>query len=203
ASMLLPRRDIWHFLSASTLGALWVITRARPWPLGTLAVLDACSLILPGIGLALMAAQPDPEQLSDGLLALTVTMMSRAILVPSTATRTFVLSWIAAAPMLVVSILYHHLHVPSGSFELGFLKLVGSASSFLWLTLATTLSTVASRTIFGLRQQVKEATEIGQYTLEAKIGSGGMGEVWRAHHRMLIRPAALKLIRARGIGSGS
>ena len=76
--LLMQQRNIWHFLSASALGALWVITRARPWPLRTLGVLDASSLILPGIGLALMAAQPDPGQLSDGLLALTVTMMSRA-----------------------------------------------------------------------------------------------------------------------------
>src|SRR5262249_32156426 len=32
-------------------------------------------------------------------------------------------------------------------------------------------------------------------------GSGGMGEVWRARHRMLIRPAAVKLIRPQGLGS--
>ena len=55
---------------------------------------------------------------------------------------------------------------------------------------------MTSRTIYGLRQQVKQASEIGQYTLEEKIGSGGMGEVWRARHRMLIRPAAVKLVTA-------
>jgi len=199
--LLLQQRNIWHFLSASALGALWVITRARPWPLRTLGILDASSLILPGIGLALMAAQPDPEQLSDGLLALTVTMMSRAILVPSTAARTFCLSWLAAAPLMAVSIVYHQLPVPAGAFEPGFLKLVMSVSTFLWLAIATTLSTVASRILYGLRQQVKAAADIGQYTLEAKIGSGGMGEVWRARHRMLIRPAAVKLIRPYGAGS--
>jgi serine/threonine-protein kinase len=42
---------------------------------------------------------------------------------------------------------------------------------------------------------VAEANELGQYVLEEKIGGGGMGEVWRARHRLLIRPAAIKLIR--------
>ncbi len=33
------------------------------------------------------------------------------------------------------------------------------------------------------------------YDLEERIGSGGMGEVWRARHRTLAKPTALKLIR--------
>ena len=36
-----------------------------------------------------MAAQPDEKQLMAGLFALTVTMMARAVLIPSTAKRTF------------------------------------------------------------------------------------------------------------------
>ncbi len=37
-------------------------------------------------------------------------------------------------------------------------------------------------------------TELGPYTLESKIGEGGMGAVWRARHATLDRPAAVKLI---------
>jgi serine/threonine protein kinase len=47
-----------------------------------------------------------------------------------------------------------------------------------------------------LRVQVLEASQVGQYRLERRLGGGGMGEVYLARHRMLRRPCALKLIRA-------
>lgn len=37
---------------------------------------------------------------------------------------------------------------------------------------------------------------MGSYFLQHKLGEGGMGEVWQATHRMLSRPAAIKLIQA-------
>jgi serine/threonine-protein kinase len=53
----------------------------------------------------------------------------------------------------------------------------------------------ASRHLHRLGAQVSKAREMGSYKLVAPIGSGGMGEVWRAEHRMLARPSAIKLIR--------
>jgi serine/threonine-protein kinase len=197
---LATQANLMHFLAASVMGALWALARGRPRSLQVLGWLDAASLVLAGICLASMAAQPDDQQLMAGLFALAVTMMARAVLIPSTARRTFCLSWLAAAPLLAVSLVFHHGKAEPG-FAPWFLDALITVNSLLWLIIATTLSTVTSSTIYGLRQQVKAASEIGQYTLEEKIGSGGMGEVWRARHRMLIRPAAVKLISAPELGS--
>ena len=56
------------------------------------------------------------------------------------------------------------------------------------------VAVVISHVVTRLGQQVTEAREMGSYRLVALLGRGGMGEVWRASHRMLAREAAIKLI---------
>jgi serine/threonine-protein kinase len=55
--------------------------------------------------------------------------------------------------------------------------------------------------VYWLRLRLKRAREIGSYELLERIGQGGMGEVWRARHRLLARQAAIKLIRSELLGS--
>jgi serine/threonine-protein kinase len=45
-----------------------------------------------------------------------------------------------------------------------------------------------------LSNAVESGAQLGSYQLVERIGAGGMGEVWRARHKLLRRPAAIKLI---------
>ena len=64
-------------------------------------------------------------------------------------------------------------------------------STFLCAMVAYVVAHIVHR----FNTRLKHAREIGSYELIERIGEGGMGEVWEAKHRLLARPAAIKLIR--------
>jgi serine/threonine-protein kinase len=57
------------------------------------------------------------------------------------------------------------------------------------------LTYLVSRQIYATTRAADTTLDLGSYRLVAKIGEGGVGEVWKASHRLLARPAAIKLIR--------
>ncbi len=60
-----------------------------------------------------------------------------------------------------------------------------------------------SHVLHRLGRRLRQAQEMGSYQLVELLGRGGMGEVWRAKHRLLARGAAIKLIRPELLGAGS
>src|SRR5215471_13476397 len=62
------------------------------------------------------------------------------------------------------------------------------------------VAVVISHVVTRLGRQVAQAREMGSYRLGERLATGGMGEVYKATHRMLARAAAIKLIRPEILG---
>jgi hypothetical protein len=87
----------------------------------------------------------------------------------------------------------------AGLYEYGAFRnvLLMHYPNYLMLGVAVVISHVVAR----LGQQVTKEREMGSYRMGELLGRGGMGEVYRATHRMLARPAAIKLIRPEVLAS--
>ena len=71
-----------------------------------------------------------------------------------------------------------------------------------WPTYACAfVAVVPARVLQRLGRRLREAQELGSYHLIERLGTGGMGEVWRAEHRLLARDAAIKLVRPEVLGA--
>lgn len=69
--------------------------------------------------------------------------------------------------------------------------------------LVVLIAYVGARLVYRLGVDLTRALDLGSYRLVERLGYGGMGEVWRAQHRLLARPAAVKLIRPEVLDTAS
>jgi eukaryotic-like serine/threonine-protein kinase len=122
-----------------------------------------------------------------------VILMFSAI-VPSTRTKTL-LAGLVAASMNPVGMLWAR---AQGYWDFGpaINALLMHYPDYLLVGVAVVISHVVTT----LGRQVAKAREMGSYQLGELLGRGGMGEVYKASHRMLARPAAIKLIRPEMLG---
>jgi serine/threonine protein kinase len=175
-----------HLVNALVAGALWALTRRGRRSGPQLHALDTgASLALIAVWGLAGASLPPVVGGFVALLSFTLGTLARAIVVPSTARRTLLIGVLGGALLVVLTFVY-------GAPERNVIG--GAVAMSSWGLSATTIATLASHTIFGLRREVQQARVLGQYTLETKIGGGGMGDVWRASHALLRRPTAIKLL---------
>ena len=172
--------------------ALWVFTRRGRRGLGVLRAVDVAVPFVTCTGAALPLSRGG---MASGapfavLLIILTVLMARAVIVPSNPRRTARIGVASALPLLALT-LDLQLPVPLLASDTRIPFLVPGG---LWSLCAVALSTLTSAVIFGLRRRVSEARRLGQYTLEEKLGEGGMGAVYRASHAMLRRPTAVKLL---------
>lgn len=183
-----------HVGEAALLTCLWVLLGRRQSSLKMLDIIDAGATMTQSVALiAMLLLGGSPVLRTDLviLLALTNLLAGRAALVPCTVGRTAILGAGSIAPLPVATYLvYARPDVPAALPS----ALTLALSISVWSCLAGLLSVAITRVIYGLERRVKEATQLGQYTLESQIGAGGMGTVFLARHTLLRRPTAIKLL---------
>jgi tRNA A-37 threonylcarbamoyl transferase component Bud32 len=141
------------------------------------------------IGLVLHWGLPLSEELLPTISWAGVVMLIVAAIAPNDPKRMLVAAIIAASmnPLAMVITRVHGLDAAE-ALKAGMLM---HYQDYLLAGVAAVISSVVTR----LGRQVGKAREMGSYQLGDLIKKGGMGEVYRATHRMLARPAAIKLIR--------
>jgi serine/threonine-protein kinase len=172
----------------------WLLRGGRPRSRATLHGIELVAGVLISalltVGIAVPTGRIDEVYINVFLAGFT--LLGRALFVPSSSRRTLWLSLgFMTPPMIAIVVIgataTERLSLPAAGFITTSVFLCG---------FPVLLATMSSRVITGLRQRVREARRLGQYTLGEKIGEGGMGAVYKAQHALLRRPTAIKLLRA-------
>ncbi|MEM9195971.1 MAG: protein kinase, partial [Myxococcota bacterium] len=186
--------NVVHVSAIGILLALAAQARFGKSSVRRIMTLESAGIIATGVLVGWLSSYVDASQRPEltALLALTVTMTGRSAIVPSTPPRTAILCLLLMIPLGLLAYRSYLLELESSPSSTSEFSRVSSV--LLWWTAISTVAVVVSWVTYGLRRAVSQAVRLGQYSLEEKIGEGGMGQVFRASHAMLQRPTAVKLL---------
>jgi len=186
----------WHLTGVLLAAAIAGVLRISPLSAAQLGWVDALGSVAVLSCDYMMAytllGSPAPRFDLVITLIYVIYQMTRAVIVPSTVRRTLLVCFLGALPLLVMTWLLAT-HAPD-SWTSG-RTVYAPLYTALWCFDSAIPAALASSVIYGLRRQVREAKQLGPYTLEERLGEGGMGTVYRARHALLRRPTAVKLLR--------
>ena len=190
-------------LSIAAALAFAALTWSPRVPVTTILVLGLVFEVIGSYGIAvtqfLDLSQWTTEPPWGGLSWVAIWMLGFTVMTP-TPPRWALLAGLASATAVPVVVGYVLLtepsapHLPPVRF---FFRIV------LPYLLVVLIGYVSARLIYRLSSELKRAQELGSYRLVERLGAGGMGEVWRAQHRLLARPAAIKLMRPEVLGGSA
>ncbi len=125
---------------------------------------------------------------SLGVSEIAVVILVFAVLVPNTPRKVLLAALLAASMDPIGDLLYG---LRGGQTPTSAEMVRAYYANYL----AAGVALLTAHQLTRLAREVGQARELGSYRLTRRLGRGGMGEVWRADHQMLARPAAIKLIR--------
>jgi serine/threonine-protein kinase len=185
--------------------ALWLLLRGAPRSPRFVRGVELSTLFVGTAAISavalVMSLLAQPDMIVRNLL--TYVLLVYAVYVPSTARRTLVVAALMTLPLLgcifVAFSAYDPalLDPPAANWpkgQIGDVAYPATLFNTAWWAMTVAMAAGFSQTIYGLRKAVSDIRRLGQYTLEKKLGEGGMGVVYRASHAMLRRPTAIKLL---------
>jgi serine/threonine-protein kinase len=176
----------------ASLGLFWFTRQRRRSPhlvLNLALVYEVLTALSVGL---LDYAEQGP---TEGVSWIAVIILLFAPMIPTAPRKTLVVALLAASMGPIGALIWKALGAELGLRQV----LLLSIPNYLCAAMAPVISHLITR----LGREVRQAREMGSYLLGELIARGGMGEVWQATHRFLVRPAAIKLIRPETIGAST
>jgi tRNA A-37 threonylcarbamoyl transferase component Bud32 len=126
----------------------------------------------------------------------TIVILVGSMILPTTPRKMLVAALVSASmdPLGVWIAHLRGLSVPS---------LVDTFVLFMPNYACAVVAILPSHVLQRIGRRLRQAQEMGSYHLVELLGRGGMGEVWRAEHRLLARSAAIKLVRPELLGAST
>jgi eukaryotic-like serine/threonine-protein kinase len=172
-----------------------LVTWSRRIPVRTTLALGLVFQVVGSFGIAsaqyLDVSRYETDPPWAGLSWVAVWMLSFTVIIPSRPGAALAAALVSASavPLVVGVRLATEDIVFQISAQRFFLQII------LPYLLVVLVAYVGARVVYRLGTQLTRARDLGSYRLIERLGAGGMGEVWRAQHRLLARPAAVKLTR--------